>query len=211
MVGVKRIRAIARREAKDVIEDLTEAKYVDTVLYNVATVSSTALAGYTTLRVTSTSQGTDLFNRLGDEIKSLSLLVRWQASLSSPIIAAGGSSTLRMICFVDKAANGAVPPVFQGAADSPYSNNGPNVSPPNLQMNQRYQILYDKTRTVSMGHNPFTAGKFYLKLRYNVHYLASGSGIADASLNQIYVVFLSADATNGPTVTAYARYRFMDI
>lgn len=210
-VSVKRVRAIARHEAKSVLEEESETKYVDTVVASAAVISSTPTAGYTGMRVSAISQGPDLFNRLGDSVRCVSLLVRWHAALSAAAVTAQGTSYLRLIVLVDRAASGSVPPAFQGVTESPYTNNGPLASPPSVPMHPRYAILRDKMIKLGWGSNSVSAGRMYMKLKYKTHFAGSSSSDANIGLNPIYVIPLSSDATNGPTCTIYARLRFMDV
>lgn len=210
-VSVRTVRRIARREAKDVMEDATETKYVDTVVASSATILSTATAGYTGMRVSAISQGSDLFNRLGDSVRCVSLLIRWHAVLSATVMTAQGGSYLRFLVLVDRASSGAVPPIFQSATESPMTNNGPLVSPPSVPMSPRFDILRDKLVKMAWGSTPMSSGRIYLKLRYKVHYNGGTSSIGDAGINQIYVVPISSDSANGPVCTIYARLRYTDI
>ncbi len=72
----------------------------------------------------------------------------------------------------------------------------------------RFRILYDRVFTLVTGSSDYKFTQKYIKLNMSVRY--NGVATSDIQKNGVYIMFLSDEATNTPTVNYNARLRFRD-
>lgn len=172
----------------------TEAKYVD--VSSSATFSSTMVYE----RLTAIAVGTTDITRIGNKILLKDVLVRLRFIMNSSATA----TQCRWILFVDKECDGAIPSAPQPLASS--STEAPN----SMDFSKRYVIV--KTGNVSLSINGTRdfAIKCYKNLNIHCDYDGTGSAVADAKENQLYIGFISSEATNVPTYSLYSRVKYYD-
>lgn len=204
MVGVRRIRAIARREAKDVLSDQAEDKYYDAPALN-NTILNTATQG---MAVSQMGQNTTASGRLGISILCKYVTIRWYAQLNP---AATNGQALRMILYMDTAQSGAPPSVisFPDSLLRPLAAI-PTTSQRNPEATTRYMILWDKTIVLLPNGGNVKVGRKTIRLFNRTHYLGQTNTNADAGPNALYVAAFSNDAVAGPSLNLVTRLRFED-
>lgn len=173
-----------------------EPKFVDTVSTGVAFANT-----MTYVRLTSIAQGTTDSTRVGNKILLKDLLIRWTCSINT---AATGNNIVRIILFVDKQTEGALPinpdPLATANADAPLS----------MDESKRYVIIRDWHYVLNTTTFQSTAKKHYKILNFHCDFDGTGSTIGDAKENQIYLGFITSAASNFPSLSYYARVKYFD-
>ncbi len=173
----------------------TEFKTIDTV--NTGTVSTTA--GFVLLN--GTAPGDDFDTRDGRQIrvKSVQVTITWIQHATAVV------TFLRVIIFIDKQPNEVTPVVTQLLDTSSI------VSFRNLDQRKRFIILKDKVLTMSDVGTKQGIMKWYKQLDAKTMYDAGTAGtIADITTNALFLMLVSSEASNQPTVTRVTRVRFID-
>lgn len=172
----------------------TEGKFVD-----VAT-SSTISTTMTYLRLTEIAQGITDQTRIGNKIllKDLSVRLRFIQNSSAT------ATAIRWVMFVDKECDGALPaaPLPLAASSTEAMNN--------MDFSKRFVTIKTGVIDLSINGNREATRKIYQKLNFHCDYDGAGSAVADAKENQIYIGFISSEATNTPTYNIYSRLKFYD-
>ena len=197
--------------AKDAMKGVQLVKsLINTEFKNVDTNGNvTAIAGGTLQLVNPTSMGSGQNNREGSSFRMKSVLTRFRITVNAT---APGYQTCRCLLVLDQQPNGTVFGITDLLATNTID------SPRNLDYRKRFKILYDKNFCVS-ANRPQIFDQIYQKfdskvLSNQAHvqcYATSNLGtIADISTNALYMVFLSDQGVNGPTMDYYTRVRFLD-
>jgi hypothetical protein len=178
-----------------------------------ATVISSTASVY---NLSNIAQGNDYNNRSGDSILAQGMELR---------IAVGGSSVnngsyLRVLLVADRENHGAdiaIGDVLQGGAV-------PFLQPINATSGNRFEVLYDEvvfmsalspalaSSGTSTAYIPDRLLLPVLNRKWNKHIKYTSSAGADASNweNALFLVAISSDATNGPTISFTFRLHFTD-
>lgn len=174
-----------------------EQKIADTA--NAPVVSN---AGAVTL-LSGVAQGDGDFQRNGNQIKAHSSYFRG-------LLAINGTATrtfCRVMIFFDKESRGAAPGVTDVLQVASVE------SPLNIEnAGWRFVIIHDKTYALSIN-GPETKTTVLFKdfgLKHHIRYLSAGGAAADQGTNAIWLLLISNEVTNTPTVTYYHRLRFYD-
>lgn len=83
------------------------------------------------------------------------------------------------------------------------------VSSRNLNNKHRFQILYDRTHSLSLDKSVIVVRK-YIKKEILLRYDNSTSAIADLTQNSLSVMHMTNETTNVPNLTSFFRLRFID-
>lgn len=173
----------------------TEPKFVDTTF-------TTAVLGTTLLysRLTAIAGGTTDSQRIGNKILLKDLFIRFTIVMNT----AATSTIYRVLLFVDKEADGASPtsPTPLAAAST--------EAPLDMDESKRFVIIRDQYIPLSINGNRQIGRKIFATLNFHCDFDGTGSGIADAKQNQLYLAFISSDNTNQSTVSAYSRVKYYD-
>lgn len=175
----------------------TETKYIDLQPISgvVTTTSSQA-------PVTAVAQGLTDITRIGNSLLCKYLMCRYLLTVN----ATATRNTVRLIVFIDKNnAQGTAPT----AAD--LLQGGVILGPINVNNTDRFAILKDEMFDLYTSGQAQVSGKWYFNLN-RLHIKFDGTDAAQASLaeNHIYVMAISVDASNGPTVIVTSRVGFYD-
>lgn len=169
----------------------TEVKYFDTTISNTPSTSGTV----TCLNLI--GQGDTSVTRDGDSIKAIKV----QFNFYCDIHASATLTLLRVIVIQDLQCRGSNPTV------SDYLLNTNVNSFRNLVNGKRFRTLYDrKLRLDSDGKDSYMLS-FNRKLNMHMRYASASTA---PETNGIYLITLSGEATNVPTVAGYTRIRFVD-
>lgn len=208
-VGVKRIRAIARSEAKDVLSDTAEHKYEDFVPFvSPQDIGSTAFLQH----ISAVSAGTAPNQRLGLSVRGLSVFVRYQLrwSLVAPI---GTGNVVRCAIILDTASDGLLPSAVNTPQSILSGTAASTVAQWNPLTRKRFLILKSWTDVVWLEH-PVVNKKKFIKLKMPVvNYFDSTSGITSAGVNSLYFMIWTdvAAGAASPKGDWRIRFRFMDM
>lgn len=164
------------------------------------------------------AQGTDHFNRIGNQITVTAIHIR--GCITTPVSQAGVttySNCVRVILFTDRQANGSYP-----AINDVFELNAtidPAIAFNNLTYRSRFRILAEKKMILIGGTN---ANKYYyefnVKKPIRVNYTGQGAAISDIRTNAIHLACLDdiAPGTADPDTTHvyhtnfYSRVRYID-
>lgn len=172
-----------------------ERKYSDITFNN--TVSDTEnfqlLNGLTT--------GTSATTRNGQSIKIVSTFIRFYITMN----ASATTTQVRLFLFKDLQPNGAIPTSGQLLQD-----NSNILSPLLVAYGRRFKIFMDKLFRLDTNKLNIEFKKFF-KHKFHTEYNTGTAGtIADITKNSLYVMMVSDQATNTPTVQFWSRIRFID-
>lgn len=146
-----------------------------------------------------TAHGTTDGDRIGNSIKSYDLLVRGRVVHNS-----SATSTLtRVIILWDHQPNGSA------LAATEFFQTENVLSARNTDYGKRFSVLFDDMIATDTNRTivPF---KVYRKLKAHVEYKGSTAAITDIATNSLYMMCISNEATNNPTVTLNSKYKFID-
>lgn len=164
------------------------------------TASGTTITTAATLvNLTPISQGDTDTNRNGDIVTFKSLFIR----LSMTPNATAGMNFLRMIVVQDKASLSAAPNI--GAILEASTN---YLSPISNDSGKRIKVILDRTYTVDADGNGSQVDKLYRKLNIRAEF---DDAATIPQINSLYLVLISDQVTNGPSVSYYSRVRFTSL
>lgn len=148
------------------------------------------------------SLGTTSETRNGQSIKMVSMQLRMTGSIN----ASATTTQVRFIIFRDRQANAAAPT----AANLLENSTGIN-SPLNLDYGKRFKVYIDKEFMMSLNGTAALRYEKYMKVIFHVDYNTGNTGtIADITTNSLYILIMSDQATNTPTIAWYFRMRYID-
>ncbi len=149
-------------------------------------------------------QGLDYLNRVGDSIKLQSITFNYRIFKNTTAT----SSVVRILLVRDLDCQGATPSVGDvlqsvGTATAP-------LTPHDWLNRKRFTVLYDRLATVnSTGDSSFT-GVFNTAHEGHILYLGTAANAASQGKGSMFVVCVSDETTNTPTIAFYSRLEFTD-
>lgn len=179
-----------------------ETKFIDTV-QGAATQDATG----NVYCISQVAQGLTSATRVGDSVRIQSIEVRGHVLANS----AATNTTVRLIIFRDLDGYGTAPATADilegvGTTMAPFS-------PEKFNKRERFSILYDQMLMVQGGTTQGLAGTpFYFQTTHQGHilYLAETAATASNGKGSVYVMCLSNEATNTPTLRFSSRVLFTD-
>lgn len=147
------------------------------------------------------AQGDGETDRTGDSVMIKSV----HANIKYTMNAAATGTTIRTILFWYKQPQGATPIstfVLQGVSQmSCYNHDNAGL----------YTVLYDSTTVLNITGNQEICKSFTRKF-YNIHETFDGvnANIGDIQTNALWILFISDEATNTPTITGRAEILYVD-
>lgn len=134
-----------------------------------------------------------------------SILAKYDTAKFTFVMNASATTTLvRLILFVDTQNNGVLPTVADVLGSADVSS---LINPKNTQ---RFTVLYDRRYSMSINANRSIIAKAYKKLDFHIRYTADASGVASQSKNGIFLLAISSEATNTPTLDFHNRIAYYD-
>lgn len=165
--------------------------------------SGTPGAGSNTPKCVSTiGVGTGRAGRIGVSIRLMSL----QYCIKITQHASATDTAVRVICYLDKQNNGAVSSVTDLLVTESTTSLKNNLS------ERRFWIISD--RLVDLSANAYTEKtiKYYKRFNIITKFNAGTAGTAtDIDTNSLYILLISDEATNTPTVVGSARLKYVDV
>lgn len=148
-------------------------------------------------------QGDTVSTREGSSIKLSSLWLQ----LFSTIHASATSTVGRVMVFYDSQPNGATVTVA-----SLLSATTSVVSPLVIGFGLRFKVLMDWQYCLSITGNQNAKKKRFIKIPLHTRYTVgtNNGDITDITTGALFLMHMSTEATNTPTLTAIARLRFYD-
>lgn len=185
----RRVNALARASAP-------EAKFKDVNSSSVA-VSSTA----TITLLNGMAPGDSAITREGQTITMLYSWFQFDMIVNSSATA----TVCRFLIVYDMQANGAA----FAASDLFVSATNLN-SPFLIGYNQRFRVIWDRRYQLStVGSNYQVIKKIFKKMNHKTQYNGGTAGtVADIATGSLYLVLISDEPTNTPTLSYYHRLRF---
>lgn len=136
---------------------------------------------------------------VGDQYIARSIFIRFGITPN----ATAGINYYRVMIVLDHQSNAAAP-----AATEILQTSTNYLSPLNDSYSMRFKVIFDKTFTVDTDANGAQVDKVYRKLRYKAELF--GSGFLH-NTNGLYLLEISNEATNGPSVQWYSRLKYIDV
>jgi hypothetical protein len=179
-----------------------ETKFCDTIL--TSTPQGTTGNAYC---ISELAQGLTSTNRVGDSVRIQHLEIRGRVVVN----AAATTSLVRVLVVRDLDGYGTAPTpadvlATTGAVSAP-------LSPENFQKRERFSILYDEVFALQSVLSSGTASiPFYFATAHQGHVLYLGqTGVAASDgKGSVYVMCVSDEGTNTPSLAFYSRMLFTD-
>lgn len=149
------------------------------------------------------NSGTGSNQRTGRSVK----LTSWYARFFINFNSAAASTNLRIMLVKDNQVNQALPAISDVLEDVSV------LGLMNRDNGKRFKVLFDKTYsansfiTSQQERRHFTK---YKKLNMHVKYDGTGGGIADITDNELYLICISDEVTNTPSIFYRARVKYVD-
>lgn len=175
----------------------TEMKFHDSALVVVPVLGTPTISCLNQI-----AQGTNESDRIGNSILLKDMNFRYQILAN---YTTEQQNMVRLVFFVDKHQAGTAPTfasIFQTTSNFQSSFN--------KDFTDRYAILKDKYFVLSSGGNRVLQGKFYKALPFHTRFLGASNSSVDLGNNSVYVLWWSAYAVNGPSISWYNRLNFTD-
>lgn len=168
-----------------------ELKYFD------VSTSGTITSTGTLTALNGINQGTNPNDRVGDKLKTVSSFLR----LAMTVNATATTNFLRVIIFRDKQTNLSVPGVTDVLQSASF------MSPLNNSYSMRFKVYFDKTYAFDAESAGTQVDKIYRRMKFKTEYSTGSTGIRT---NGLFILLISDQATNGPTVNYYHRLKYKD-
>ncbi len=152
------------------------------------------------LMLNGTAQGLDKDDRVGNSVRWTSILTRVRVEIH----ASATASQARVIFIWDKQSNGALPAVTDvlQAANT--------LSSLNTDFGKRFRVLSDQMYNVSITGNQLQYKKVFRKLSLRTEFGTTAGTIAAINSGTIFLLVISDEATNAPTVFHNTKLRYID-
>lgn len=148
------------------------------------------------------AQGDGVNSRDGNSVKTSDMLFRFAFTLDP---AATVPCRVRMILFIDTDNLGTVPAVN----DVLQTVSALSALERTTQSGGRFKILADRIMSLTLIKSSIT-GKIYKKLGHHLKYGGTTSAGADAREGAVFVLFISDQAANDPSVSYNSRIKYYD-
>ncbi|HAG6118910.1 TPA: hypothetical protein HFC92_005492 [Escherichia coli] len=150
------------------------------------------------IHLTGISIGDSANEREGNSIFMRSISARFNTTCNS----SATSSFIRMILIEDLQQVADTGPTMASVLQSDV------MSSLNSTTIGRYKVLYNKLYTVNNTDKKSIVWTKYWDIKHHVRY--NGSGVADIQKGGLYLLLLSSEATNTPTITYNIRLGYYD-
>lgn len=170
-----------------------EVKYHDLQPISQTPTSTTGVV----LNISDLDEGDTVLTRSGEKVHAKRVWFKGEITIHA------SASKTKVRCMVIRQKNNQVPAINgilqSGTINAPHSH----------QYRKLTAVLMDRTYVLNSVSNPMIQFNYNLKVDKNIAYSgAAGTDLADGS---IYLVLISNEATNTPTVSGYSRLSFTDM
>lgn len=150
------------------------------------------------------AQGDTANDREGSKVVLTSLQMKYSWKQNTNAVA----SRCRVMLVLDKQVNGAT---FSAGDLLQSTALGTGiVSPLNLDGAFRFKILYNKVHTLSSEGSVVQYGEMFRKINIPARYTGVPGNIANVLSSGLFLVHLSDETTQTPTISFFTRIRFID-
>lgn len=146
-------------------------------------------------------QGDTTLTRDGNSVKMTSCQIRIRATQHS----SAADTMVRVILFSDSQQQGVVPTVASVLAGA-----DPDGFPNIIDFPSRFQIVKEWNIQLSNTGMASANRQSYFKMNHHLKFEGSGSTQAEQRKGNLYLLSISTEATNTPTVQLDARLRYID-
>ncbi len=146
-------------------------------------------------------QGADENERNGNSIKASSLFFR----LGVVHDAAGDAGgVVRMMIIRDNMCDGTTPLVTHVLELNSY------VSPLNMNVDNRYTVLWDKTVTTQETIRDIIPLKKYMKMTSHIKYVGATAAIGSMGQGSLFFLYIAEQPVYGPSIKYWFRLKYLD-
>lgn len=196
---------ILARRAYQAVQYIRSQLNVEWKTHDVENASTTVSTTATLANIALPAEGLDYNQRTGRSVLSKSIYLHLRVTQNG-----GASQTaFRCILLIDYRNDGAVP-AFADIYDISATPGYLAVRTIDSENARRYGILYDRIIDLDTAKERAVSFEIYKRLRHHQRFIGTGSAAVDQGNGAIYIIFVSNEATNTPTVTYTSRYRFID-
>lgn len=149
--------------------------------------------------------GTAYNQRTGSVVKAVQLSMRGNIVFNS----SASATQFRCIVFYNKGLNQGATPAVTDILQNTTGNAGP-ISPYNVDNVGDFKVLSDKVYLLDDVNNRQKNFSMFARLGHHLRWDTSGDAIADTEQGHIFMLLVSDEATNTPTLSYTARLRFID-
>jgi hypothetical protein len=147
------------------------------------------------------SQGTTPSTRIGQSVKTVGLEFRWTVYINASSTL---GQTFRIVIFTDKFANNTAPTFTDVYTASP-------ISPRVVAFLERFHVLYEIRSTLSPDGQEVRVDDYIRPQQWHVKFNTANNGtIADITSNSLYVIYISDQSANFPTLVYESRFIYVD-
>ncbi len=151
------------------------------------------------------SQGDTANTRDGSQVK----LTSYRFAYTLKIHASATNTMVRVMIVQDKQTNQAQATATQVLQDSTIID--ALTSPYNVDNASRFNILYDKAHSMSsVGSTSCIHRVIHKKLNLKIRYDANVGDVTDLTQDSLFLILVSDEPTNDPTISHTFRLRFLD-
>ncbi len=150
-------------------------------------------------------QGDGVSARDGAQCKMIGLELSFALNQST---SSAGGTQIRVMLVQDKQTNQAIYTAADLLEDVTQSD--ALVSPRNLDNMRRFSVLLDRTWVLNIAGVTNILYKHYFKKDVLLRFDASTPSIADLTQNSMSLLLVGNEVTNDPTITLFARLRYVD-
>ncbi len=188
--GLNEIRKLVNIEEK-----VLEVDYTSTTFTTAGTVIS----------LSTVAQGTDYNQRVGNSIKIQSIDLRYRIFMNTT----SGNTVVRVILFRDLDGYGTAPTPSILMANGIGTTTAP-LAEKNFLNRKRFSILYDYIDTLSPQGERGYATHVHIPHEGHILYLGSTAAAASNGKGSLYLLVLSDESTNSPSLAFQSRVVFTD-
>ena len=147
----------------------------------------------------------DYTERVGNSIKLQSIDVRYRIFMNT----SSGNSVVRVIIFRDLDGYGTAPAISDVLQDGVGTSTAP-LSEHDFLNRKRFSILYDYINTLSPQGERGYCAHVHIPHEGHVLYLGSASSATSNGKGSVYMLVISDESTNTPSVAFQSRLVFTD-
>ncbi len=151
------------------------------------------------------AQGSNYTERVGDSIKLQHMICRYRIFLN----ASDTQSIVRVIVFKDLFQQGTPPTVTDVLETGPGGVSTP-LSSINFLKKDRFPIIHDELYSLDTAGGTTAVGMIDKPLQSHVKYIGTTAAAASDAQGSVYVLLVSDENTNLPTVNFYSNLYFTD-
>lgn len=195
--------SLAKRTASGLNEIRKLINIEEKILETVQTSTGFDTTG-TVFVLSQVAQGTNYTERIGNSIKMQHIVVRWRLFKAS----AATASVCRLILFRDLDGYG-TPPTTADVLQTVGATTAP-LTPPDFLNRKRFAIVRDELLDVNSTGDSTYSGVWDVPHEGHILYLGSTAASASNGKGSLYMLAVSDESTNVPTIAFSSRIVFTD-